>query len=165
MLGSPQMQQPNAQDMLRVAQRYTDATLRLLLDTTVPASLESVVLAFSSRNAIATLNPLGRSETAASFALKASLPILRQALACSYKWSELSRVEEYDDRWNHSIRVQSDVRLDPTDALGRGRSASVRLLFFVMPRTPQLQSCVVHYEEVAGARSPISLVCSRALSQ
>jgi hypothetical protein len=148
--------------VLKITKVITDATLRALFDSEVTPRFEKLIFSVSSVHALATLTPLRRPDTGISLPLIPNISTLREVLACKVGWEEISRVDEYDDRWSHSIRVRSEVCIDPVDPLQRGRSAQIRLLFFVVKDMPQLQSCLVSYEEISGSSSPMSLICAKS---
>jgi hypothetical protein len=148
---------------LELAKGITDILLRTLLNNQLSPRADRIIRESALPEAVASLVPLHRTDAGASFPLKPNLGILRRALACQNSWEELSRSAEYDERWGHSIRVQSSVKIDATDALGRGRQAQIRLLFLVDDNAPQLKSCAITYEEASTSDSPISLLCAQAV--
>lgn len=135
--------------------------LKKLFDQARSPGHEKILRDSATEATLVTLTPKSRPDVGASLPLVSSMELLRRAIGCKHSWEELSRVEEYDDRWHHAIRVQSDIKIDPTDALRRGRAVQIRLLFIVVIGKPMLHSCIVSYEEDMGSPSPISLVCER----
>ena len=147
--------------ILEITRRVTDRLLNELFERVRLPSHENLLRDSATEATLATLIPTSRPDVGTSMRLVSSIELLRQAIGCNGIWKELSRVEEYDDRWHHAIRVRSNIKIDPTDALGFGRAVQILLLFIVVLGKPMLHSCVVNYEEGFGFPSPISLVCEK----
>ena len=146
---------------LKIANGMTEVLLKAIFNHNPSLPCEAAARGFISPNAVATLMPSHRSDVVASFSMLSNIQLIRRALSCKSAWEELIRLDEYDDRWTHSIRVQSDLKLDATDALERGRIVKINILFFMVDRMPELRSFSVNYEEAVGSLSPISLICAR----
>jgi hypothetical protein len=112
--------------------------------------------------ALITLSPKNRMNAGTSFPLAKNVELVQEALACKTKWTEVSWLQEYDDRWTHSVRVCCDTRVDPIDPLQLGRSAQFNFLYFFHHSVPRLKTCLVVYEEESGSLSPVSLLCAKS---
>jgi hypothetical protein len=145
----------------KIAEGMTDVLLKAIFNQDPSLPCEAAARGFISPEAVATLTPLHRSDVGASFSMLSNMRLIRRVLSSKICWEEIIRLEEYDERWTHSIRVQSDLKLDATDALARGRLVKVNILFLIINQMPELRSFNVNYEEAVGSLSPISLVCAR----
>ncbi len=115
-------------------------------------------------NALVTLSPKGRLNAGTSFPLARNIPIVQEALNCNNSWVEVSWLQEYDNRWTHSVRVCCEARIDTTDPLQIGRSAQFNFLYFFDRNMPKLKTCLIVYEEEFGTMSPVSLLCAKSLA-
>lgn len=152
----------DAQRILEITRTATDRLLNVILDRSRSEADDEVIREVVTEITTVTLSPKTRPDMGASVPLISNIGLIRLALGGCHSWEELSRVEEYDDRWHHAVRVSSDIKMNDPEASQSTREVKVRLLFIVVLGKPKLHSCVATYEEPAGTvSSPISLICRR----
>jgi hypothetical protein len=162
MSGSMPSVRKDAQRILEITRTTTDALLKAIFNHSPAAVDVEVIREIATEITTVTLSPKTRPDMGATVPLHSSIDLIRTAIGICHSWEELSRVEEYDDRWHHAVRVSSDIKIDPAEPSQASREVKLRLLFIVILGMPKLHSCAATYEETAGtSASPISLICRR----
>jgi hypothetical protein len=140
----------------------SDIYLRAILGDNSPCfrpRLLGIIRDYTPYAAMVTLLPNGHKEAKVSVPFICNLDWLRDTIGCKEQWFEVDRNQEYDDRWPHLIRVQSNIKVDATDPLQIGRIAQFEFIFFFENGLPRLRNCVMRYDEDECAVSDQRFSC------